>query len=67
MPARSATLEETPRGVLARGQVRDARELASLAHLLAGLGCPLVVHRPPELRDELRALATHTAWLADRE
>jgi predicted DNA-binding transcriptional regulator YafY len=66
VPARSATLEETPRGVLARGQVRDARELASLAHILAGLGCPLVVHRPPELRDELRALAMHTTWLADR-
>ena len=67
VPARSATLEETPRGVLARGQVQDARELASLAHILVGLGCPLVVHQPPELRDELRALATHTAWLAERE
>ena len=67
VPARSATLEETPRGVLARGQVQDARELASLAHILAGLGCPLVVRQPPELRDELRALATHIAWLADRE
>jgi predicted DNA-binding transcriptional regulator YafY len=67
VPARSATLEETPCGVLVRGQVQDAQELASLAHILAGLRCPLVVHQPPELRDELRALATHTAWLAERE
>ena len=67
VPARSATLEDTPRGVLARGQVQDARELAALAHILAGLRCPLVGHQPPELRDALRALATHTAWLADRE
>ncbi len=44
----------------------EPRELASLAHSLAGLGCHLVVHRPAELRDELRKLALHTAWLAER-
>ncbi len=66
VPAAYATLEETPRGVLARGQAQDARNLGELAHLLAGLGCPLVVLQPPELRDELRALALHTAWLAER-
>ncbi len=66
IPAMSATLEETPRGVLARGQAQDARELPALAHGLAGLGCPLIVLQPPELRDELRALARHTAWLAER-
>jgi len=65
-PATAATLEETPRGVLARGHVQDARELAALAHTLAGLACPLVVRQPPELRDELRALALHAAWLAER-
>ncbi len=66
IPAAYATLEETPRGVLARGQVQDARQLGEMAHRLAGLGCPLVVLQPPELRDELRALALHAAWLAER-
>ena len=66
IPAAEGTLEETPRGVLMRGQARDARDLAVLAYTLAGLGCPLVVLQPPELRDELRALALHTAWLAER-
>lgn len=66
IPAVAATLEETPRGVVARGQLRDARELPWLAHVLAGLGHPLVVHQPPELRDELRKLAWHAAWLAER-
>jgi len=64
--ATAATLEETPRGVLARGQVQDAWELAALALTLAGLDCPLIVLQPPELRDELGALARHTAWLAER-
>ncbi len=66
VPAAYATLEETPRGVLVRGQAQDARYLSELAHTLAGLGCPLVVLHPPELRDELRALALHAAWLAER-
>ncbi|HVA90937.1 MAG TPA: WYL domain-containing protein [Chloroflexota bacterium] len=66
IPARSATLEETPRGVLARGQAQDAEELGVLAHILAGLGCPLIVYQPRELRDKLRALARHTAGIADR-
>lgn len=66
VPAAYATLEETPRGVLARGQAQDAHNLGELAHLLARLGCPLVVLHPPELRDELRALALHAAWLAER-
>jgi predicted DNA-binding transcriptional regulator YafY len=66
VPAAAATLEETPRGVLARGQVQDTRELAALAHFLAGLGRPLIVLQPPELRDELHSLAVHTAWLAER-
>jgi len=66
IPAVAAALEETPQGVLVRGQVQDARELTAVAHHLAGLGCALRVLQPPELRDELRALALHAAWLAER-
>jgi len=66
VPAAAATLEETSRGVLVRARARDAQDLRALAHTLAGLGCPLVVNHPPELRDELRKLARHTAWLAER-
>lgn len=66
VPAVHATLEETPRGVLVRGQAADARDLRALAHIVAGLGCPLIVLQPPELRDELRKLAVHAAWLAER-
>ena len=66
VPGAYGVLEETPRGVLARGQAQDRRDLGALAHILAGLGCPLVVLHPPELRDELRALAMRAAWLADR-
>jgi predicted DNA-binding transcriptional regulator YafY len=66
VPARSATLEETPRGVLVHGQVQDREELESLALILAGFGCPLIVYHPPELRDKLRALAMHAEALADR-
>ena len=49
-----------------RGQMRTMQEVAELAYKLAGLGLPLIVHQPPELRDELRKLARHTAWLAER-
>jgi len=66
VPTAYATLEETPRGVLVRVQMQDQEDVGMLAHLLAGLGCPLVVHQPPALRDALRRLARHTAWLADR-
>ncbi len=66
VPAAYATLEEVPRGVLMRGQAQDRQDVVMLAHTLAGLGCPLVVLHPPELRDELRALARRAAWLADR-
>ena len=66
IPARSATLEQTPRGVLVRGQAQDRQDLSTLAYILAGLRCPMIVRQPPELRDELRALAAHAAWLAER-
>jgi len=66
VPTAYATREETPRGVLARVQMQDQRDVGRLAHFLAGLGCPLVIHQPSALRDALRRLARHTAWLADR-
>lgn len=66
VPPAAATLEETPRGVLARGQLDDPRSLGTLAHTLASIDCPMLVLRPPELRDELRKLALHTARLAER-
>ncbi len=66
IPAAYATLEETPRGVLVRGQAADARDLDRLAQILAGLGRPLVVLQPPELRDALRSLAAYAAWLAEQ-
>lgn len=66
VPAAAAALEETPCGVLAHGQVRDAQDLDTLAHMLAGLGCPLVICRPEELRDALRRLAAHATHLAER-
>ncbi len=40
--------------------------LAVRQHTLVGLGCPLIVLQPPELRDELRVLSRHAAWLAER-
>jgi len=66
VPAVNATLEETSGGVLVRGQSSGGPDLAVLAHILAGLPFPLVILQPPELRDALRTLARHTAWLAER-
>jgi hypothetical protein len=67
IPAAYATLEAVPGGVLVHGHAADDRDLTRLAQILVGLGQPLVVLQPPELRDALRALATHAAWLAERE
>jgi len=47
-------MEETPEGVLLRCQVNH---LSYVASVLAGLGCAFTVREPPELRDELRAVA----------
>ncbi len=66
IPAAAATLQETPRGVLVHGQAADRQDVGSLAYILAGLRRPFVVYQPPELRDELRSLAAHAAWLAER-
>jgi predicted DNA-binding transcriptional regulator YafY len=56
-----ATLEQGPRGVIMRGYADD---LSWLAHLIAGLRCPLVVLSPPELSDHLLALAEHVYSIA---
>jgi predicted DNA-binding transcriptional regulator YafY len=56
IPITLAELEEQEGGVLMHGY---AEELPWLAYLLAGLGCPLVVLHPPELRAQLVALAEH--------
>ncbi len=57
----TASLEQTECGVIMRGYADD---LAWIAHLLAGLRCGLVVLSPPELRDELLALAEHARLIA---
>jgi predicted DNA-binding transcriptional regulator YafY len=63
VPASMATLDPAEGGVLFRCQVQD---LDWLAHFLAGLNVPLVVLRPPQLRDALRRLAAQIAALAER-
>ncbi|WP_433380092.1 helix-turn-helix transcriptional regulator [Streptosporangium sp. CA-115845] len=55
IPAATATLAETPAGVLLATR---ADRLAGMAQMLAGLGWPFTVITPAELRDEIRALAT---------
>lgn len=63
VPRALAALEATADGVALRCYVQD---LGWFAHFVVGLGCPLVVRRPPELREELRRLATHAVHLAER-
>jgi predicted DNA-binding transcriptional regulator YafY len=58
LPPHAAELEQRPDGVLLRAR---AERLDGMARLLAGLGAPLRVVRPPELRDELAALAARLA------
>src|SRR6266545_3070182 len=62
VPASLATLEQAEDGVVLRCNVQ---ELDWFAHFLAGLGCPVVVRSPPELRDALRQLAKEIAAMAD--
>jgi predicted DNA-binding transcriptional regulator YafY len=62
VPPAVATLHEIADGVVLRCSVVD---LSWAAHLLVGLGCPLVVRQPDELRAELRRLATRVHALAE--
>jgi predicted DNA-binding transcriptional regulator YafY len=55
VPATFATLEETPAGILLRAYDDDLRHTA---RFLVSLGCPFRIVRPPELVEEIRALAT---------
>ena len=55
--------EEVSDGVLMRGDVED---LPWLACFLAGLGVPLVIHHPPELRTALRDYALLFASYAEQ-
>lgn len=60
------TFEEVSGGVMLRSQAYAPEHLASLAHFLIGLDCPLIVRNPPELRAELERIARHTATLVAR-
>lgn len=62
VPASLALLDQAPEGVVLRCNVQ---RLEWFAHFLAGLGCPVVVRRPPELRDTLRQLAASLAAMAE--
>ncbi len=63
MPATLATLHpQTDGTTLLRGFAED---LDLLACTLAGLRCPLVIVRPDELRDSIRALADRLRAIAD--
>jgi predicted DNA-binding transcriptional regulator YafY len=62
VPPVLATLDQTAEGVVLRCHVQH---LAWFAHFLSGLGCPLVIRRPGELRDELLKLAAATVRLAE--
>jgi predicted DNA-binding transcriptional regulator YafY len=58
-----AFFEEVDGGILFRMDVDD---LPWMAHLLAGLGVPFIVHRPRELCDVLRQYARTLASYAER-
>lgn len=63
VPSALAVLEPAPGG----GTVLRCRvqQLGWVAHFLLGLGWPMEVRRPAELRDEFRALSERAACLAD--
>lgn len=63
VPAAMALLEPVPEGVVLRCH---AENLDWIAHFLVGLGFPLIVRQPPELRDALRRLAAEIATTAER-
>jgi predicted DNA-binding transcriptional regulator YafY len=57
-----ASLEEVEGGVLMRCTTDS---LDGMARFLAGLFCPFVVRRPPELAESLRLHASEIARLAE--
>ena len=63
VPSALATLEQTPGGIVLRCYVE---RLDWIARFLAGLGCPLIVRQPPELRQALLRLAEEIAKMAER-
>ncbi len=62
VPPTLATLDQEASGVVLRCFVQ---RLDWFAHVLVGLTCPLVIRRPPELREALRQLAAHAVRIAD--
>jgi predicted DNA-binding transcriptional regulator YafY len=64
VPPTTATLEEAPDGVVLRCFSAD---LPRMAAFLSGLGFPLTVRQPPELRDALRRHAHVVAEYAARQ
>jgi len=58
-----AMFEEVDNGVILRVDVED---LPWMARFLAGLGVPLIIHHPPELRTVLRHYALTLANYAER-
>lgn len=63
IPATIATLHPLENGTALHGFASD---LDWLAYLLAGVGAPLVIVRPQELRDHFRALAQRVQSIADQ-
>jgi predicted DNA-binding transcriptional regulator YafY len=63
VPSIGTTLQEAPDGVLMRSSTSD---LDWMARVLAGLDCPFVVKRPPELREALRQHAAEISRLSER-
>ncbi len=59
--ARIATLEEVEGGVLLRGYTDS---VDWIARLVASVGCPMEIRKPPELRDALRRHAEQIAFWA---
>jgi predicted DNA-binding transcriptional regulator YafY len=63
VPPGSVLLEEAPEGVVLRAQYDRLDRLAAQLLLLE---CPMVVRRPPELRDALRDVAERAIAIAER-
>ncbi|HEY3993020.1 MAG TPA: YafY family protein [Ktedonobacteraceae bacterium] len=64
IPPATASLEETPQGVMMRCSVGNLGWLAEV--LLTRLEWPFIIVQPPELRDELHKLAARLERMATR-